>query len=111
MLEPVCGGSPIQASPSTSHPDPVAAAHKILSTGGGGLFGIHQNYDARVTTLSDELSQGNASYGQAVMQEIFKEDPNALQWLTPARANTLQQEGKISNEGEIAESLAAAYNH
>jgi hypothetical protein len=111
MLEPVGGGSFTQASYSINNPDPVAAAHKVLSTGGGGLFGIGQDYDSRVATLANDLSQGDASYREAVMKEIFKEDPNALQWLTPARANALQQNGRISNEGDIAEGLAAAYNH
>jgi hypothetical protein len=111
MLEPVGGGSSTQAGFNINNPDPVTAAHKVLSTGGGGLFGIGQDYDSRVATLANELGQGDASYREALMKEIFKEDPNALQWLTPARANALQQSGRISNEGEIAESLAAAYNH
>jgi hypothetical protein len=110
MLEPVGGGPSTQTSFNISNPDPVAAAHKVLSTGGGGLFGIGQDYDSRVATLANELSQGDASYRDALMKEIFKEDPNALQWLTPARANALQQSGRISNEGDVAESLAAAYN-
>ncbi|MDB6106829.1 MAG: hypothetical protein JWO52_6828, partial [Gammaproteobacteria bacterium] len=111
MLEPVGGGSSTQASYNINNPDPVAAAHKVLSTGGGGFLGIGQDYDSRVATLANEISQGDASYGEALMKEIFKEDPNALQWLTPARANALQQSGRISNEGAVAESLAAAYNH
>jgi hypothetical protein len=111
LLEPVGGGSSTQASNNISNPDPVTVAHKVLSTGGGGFLGIGKDYDSRVATLANELSQGDASYREAVMKEIFKEDPNALQWLTPARANASQQNGRISNEGDIAESLAAAYNH
>jgi len=106
---PVVGGASVVTSPNTVNPDPVAAAHQVLSTGGGGFLGIGKDYDSRVTTLSDALSQGDANYRAAVMKEIFKEDPNALQWLVPS-ANKLAQEGKLPNEAQIAESLAAAYN-
>ena len=83
MLDPIVGGSNPVTSPNTTNPDPVAAAHKVLATGGGSFLGIGKDYDARVATLGDELSQGDAGYREAVMKEIFKEDPNALQWLVP----------------------------
>jgi len=110
MVYPVAGGSPAVTSPNTSNPDPVAAAHKVLGTGGGNFLGIGKDYDARVVTLGDELSQGDAGYREAVMKEIFKEDPNALKWLVPS-ATKLAQEGKLPNEAEIAESVAATYNN
>jgi len=110
MVIPVDGGgSSVAAASNTNNPDPVAAAHKVLSTGRG-FLGFGTDYDSRVTTLADELNQGGANYREAVMKEIFKEDPNAMSWLLPS-ANKLSQQGKLPNEGEIAESLAAAYNH
>ena len=97
MVDPVVGGSRAVTSPNTTNPDPAAAAHKVLATGGGNFLGIGKDYDSRVATLADELSQGNAGYREAVMKEIFKEDPNALKWLVPS-ATKLAQEGKLPNE-------------
>jgi hypothetical protein len=65
MLDPlIVGGTSAVTSPNTINPDPVAVAHKVLSTGSGGFLGIGKDYDSRVRTLADELNQGDATYAK-----------------------------------------------
>jgi hypothetical protein len=74
---------------------------------------IADNYEARMKGLAHQLSLGDPTYREQLMAEIFKLDPNALNsWLTPERANNLRAQGQITldQEGQIAESFAAAYN-
>jgi len=98
--------------PAQNHnPDPVQAAKTVMNTGVRPI--IADNYEARMKELAHQLSLGDPTYRQQAMAEIFKLDPNALNsWLTPERANTLRAQGQITldQEGQIAESFAAAYN-
>jgi hypothetical protein len=74
---------------------------------------IVDDYEARMKELAHQLSLGDPTYREQLMADIFKLDPNALNsWLTPERANNLQAQGQITldQEGQIAESFAAAYN-
>lgn len=102
---------PPPAPPESHNPDPVQAAKTVMATGVRPI--IVDDYEARMKELAHQLSLGDPTYREQVMAEIFKLDPNALNsWLTPERADNLQSQGQITldQEGQIADSFAAAYN-
>jgi hypothetical protein len=115
MVRPVeAGGAALSYLQQDPPPqlDPVKDAKHILETGDRSFR--KDDYDARLVELGKQLNQGDSLYREQLMSEIFKQDPGALRsWLTPERANNLQHSGRISmvEKGNIAESLAAAYNH
>ena len=102
-----------QQAPATpvSNPDPVQAAHDVLAVG---VRSGRDDYDARMGALADALNQGDPTYRGQLMDQILKQDPNALNsWLQPSRAEDLTRAGKLTleQEGRIAEGFAAAYNN
>ena len=92
------------------NPNPADAAGRILDV--GSRFGT-DDYDARSVAFAQELEKGDANYRADLTAEILKRDPGAFaSWLTPERANAMQNAGRISREqkGLIAEGVAGAYN-
>jgi hypothetical protein len=100
-----------QLATPASNPDPVQAAHDVLSVG---VRSGRDDYDARMGALADALNQGDPTYRGQLMDQILKQDPNALNsWLQPSRAEDLTRSGKLTleQEGRIAEGFASAYNN
>jgi hypothetical protein len=90
---------------------PAEGAKRILET--GKQWG-RDDYAARTKAFAQTVEKADPNYRQDLMGEILKQDPNALNsWLTPERANNMEDKGEISSpqKAKMAESVAAAYNN